>query len=220
MVTKLERPEGEQQFWGFKTECWMWVQFKQMRKWGSQRGEASSLNVPTNGANLISASASGLLWFSKKECGDGYRHHTTFLQGASRNNGDLNFWLLSWQLSLGKIDWVSRRGQFSSDVSVTTTWGQVCSPTPSSQKYFATPQKNRCRTKPITCIWPLLFLCRDESGNTVWLCQPLGFQRESEGQVPSTLKFPSQLGGVAGDWRKGRIPSRKPSPTQISTVSN
>lgn len=106
--------------------------------------------------------------------------------------------MLSWQLSLGKIDWVSRRGLFFSDVSVMTTWGQVCSPTPSSQKYFATPQKNRCRTKPITCIWPLPFLCHDESGTTVWLCQPLGFQRESQGQVPSTRKFPSQLGGVTG----------------------
>lgn len=130
------------------------------------------------------------------------------------------FWLLSRQLSLGEIDWVSRRGLFSSDVSVTTTWGQVCSPTPSSQKYFVTPQKNRYRTKSITCIWPLPFLCCDESGTTVWLCQPLGFQIESEGQVPSTLKFPSQLGGVAGDRRKGRIPSREPSPTQTSIVSN
>lgn len=121
-----------------------------------------------------------------------------------------------WGKSTGSVEEVNFLPMFLSRLH-----GVRCAlPPPAPRNISQLLRKIGCRTKPITCIWPLPFLCRDESGNTVWLCQPLGFQRESEGQVPSTLKFPSQLGGVAGDWRKGRIPSRKPSPIQTSTVSN
>lgn len=72
---------------------------RRCRKWGSLRREETSLAsafciVPTNSANLISTTASGLLLLRKmRECSDVYSHHTTVLQGASRNNGDVILWV-------------------------------------------------------------------------------------------------------------------------------
>lgn len=131
---RIRDGDGRWRLWGVKTECWVWVQFKQERWQGGEpsEGAASSLNAPsimqTNGANLISASASGLhiQWGKAAMTVDTTPHFYKVLLETW-----MKIWffeLLSWQLSLRKTCLVSRPRLFSANVSVATTWGQVCSP--------------------------------------------------------------------------------------------
>lgn len=157
-------------------------------KWASHRGEASSLNalciVPTSGANLISASASGLLLFSKWENVVMTIDTTPHFYKVVLETMEIWFFgCFHGNSPLGK-----------STGSVEQTYGVRCASPGSSQKYLAAPQKNWCHTKPTTCTWPLPVLCRGELGTSVWLCQPSGFQIESKGQVPSTLNSQASLG--------------------------
>lgn len=126
--------------------------------------------------------------------------------------------LPSWQFSLRKINWVAKRGLFSADVSVTTTWGQVCPP-PAPRNIWQLCRKISVTLNPPPAPGPSC-PCAAMSWEPLWVFASPQDSRYKVKDRFLLLKFPSLHVMWLGIGERAGSLLRDPHQPPASTVSN